>query len=108
MNPKSLILAAIAAFTAVPAMAVDIDAGRQLTYTCTGCHGVTGYKNAYPNYNVPLIAGQNHDYLVIALKAYKDGVRKHPTMRAQGEGLTETEIEQIATYLAGLRTQEAQ
>ena len=88
-------------------MAVDIDAGRQLTYTCTGCHGVTGYKNAYPNYNVPLIAGQNQEYLVIALNAYRNGQRKHPTMRAQGEGLTETEIEQIATYLASLRTQEA-
>lgn len=107
MNPKSLIFAAIAAFAAVPAMAVDIDAGRQLTYTCTGCHGVTGYKNAYPNYNVPLIAGQNQEYLVIALNAYRNGQRKHPTMRAQGEGLTETEIEQIATYLASLRTQEA-
>src|SRR5690606_40065165 len=24
--------------------------GRVLAYTCQGCHGVTGYTNAYPNY----------------------------------------------------------
>ena len=32
---------------------------RQLAYTCHGCHGVPNYKNAYPNYSVPQLGGQN-------------------------------------------------
>ena len=39
----------------------DATKGLQLTYTCLGCHGVTGYKNAYPNYHVPKIGGQTEE-----------------------------------------------
>ena len=81
----------------------DAQAGRTLVYTCGGCHGVTGYKNAYPNYHVPRIWGQNYDYLVAALTEYKKGDRKHPTMRAQGESLSDQEIRNIAAYLSSSR-----
>ena len=27
--------------------------GKAISYTCLGCHGIEGYKNAYPNYSVP-------------------------------------------------------
>jgi len=80
----------------------DAKAGRALVYTCGGCHGVPGYENAYPHYHVPRIAGQNHDYLVAALTAYKKGERAHPTMRAQGESLSEQDIANIAAYLSSL------
>ncbi len=80
----------------------DAEHGRTLIYTCGGCHGVTGYRNAYPNYHVPRIAGQNYDYLVNALSAYKSGDRPHPTMRAQGESLTDADIHDIAAYLSKL------
>ena len=103
MNPKSLIFAAIAAFAAVPAMAVDIDAGRQLTYTCTGCHGIVEYKNAYPNYRVPKIGGQGEAYLIAALNGYKKGERNHPTMKAQARSFSDADIADIAAYLATLR-----
>ncbi len=80
----------------------DAQAGHALVYTCGGCHGVTGYHNAYPNYHVPRIAGQNFDYLVAALSEYKKGERAHPTMRAQGESLSEQDINNIAAYLSSL------
>lgn len=80
----------------------DPQAGRPLVYTCGGCHGVTGYNNAYPNYHVPRIGGQNYDYLVAALTEYKKGERAHPTMRAQGESLSEQDISNIAAYLSSL------
>lgn len=95
-------LIACGLLAALPGLAADLDAGRQLAYTCTGCHGITGYKNVYPTYRVPLIAGQNKEYLITALTAYRNGERGHPTMRAQGEGLSEEEIEQISAYLASL------
>src|SRR3546814_4749736 len=63
--------------------------GKQLTFTCQGCHGVVGYKNAYPNYHVPLIGGQSATYLVNALNEYQKGTRKHPTMQAQAMSFSE-------------------
>ena len=97
---------ACTAFAAEPAATNpakgDPQAGRALVYTCGGCHGVTGYRNAYPNYHVPRIAGQNFDYLVAALTEYKKGERAHPTMRAQGESLSEQDINNIAAYLSSL------
>ncbi len=77
--------------------------GEQLTFTCQGCHGVTGYKNAYPNYHVPRIGGQSRQYLVNALTEYKKGTRRHPTMEAQAMSFSEEEIAAIATYLSDLK-----
>lgn len=102
---RSLLLASLlaaSAFASTAYAAGDKEAGRLKTYTCQGCHGVPGYKNAYPNYHVPRIAGQNYDYLVAALKGYQTGDRDHPTMRAHGESLSAQDIEDIAAYLAGL------
>lgn len=91
---------------AAPAAPVgDARRGRQLAYTCTGCHGIPEYRNAYPSYRVPKIAGQNREYLVAALTAYRRGERPHPTMRAQAQGLTAQEIADIAAYLSGLRAE---
>src|SRR5678816_1016796 len=73
---------------AAPADAVgpaNVAHGKAISYTCLGCHGVQGYRNAYPNYSVPKLEGQHSDYLVAALKAYRAGERSHATMHAQSE-----------------------
>jgi cytochrome c553 len=80
----------------------DKTKGRTLVYTCNGCHGVPGYANVYPEYHVPHIAGQNEQYIVSALKAYKTGERKHPTMGAQAQSMSDQEIADIAAYLSSL------
>lgn len=77
--------------------------GRMLTYTCQGCHGVTGYENAYPNYHVPMIGGQSVQYLTNALTEYRAGTRKHPTMQAQSQTFSDQDIADIATYLSELK-----
>ena len=93
-----------AAAAAAPAAAKgDPARGRELTFTCKGCHGVTGYKNAYPNDHVPRIAGQHEQYLVNALTGYREGTRKHPTMQAQAQSLSTQDIADIAAYLATLK-----
>lgn len=74
--------------------------GLELTYTCHGCHGVVGYRNAYPNYRVPMIVGQSQLYLVNALTDYKNGARKHPTMQAQALSFSQQDIADIAAYLS--------
>ncbi|MFL6592685.1 MAG: c-type cytochrome [Luteimonas sp.] len=85
------------------ALTGDAAHGRQLAYTCQGCHGVTGYKNAYPNYHVPRIGGQAPQYLVNALTEYKEGKRKHPTMQAQAQTFSAQDIADIAAFVSGLK-----
>ena len=86
------------------APAGDAARGKPLTYTCQGCHGITGYKNAYPNYHVPMIAGQSEQYLHNALMDYKAGKRKHPTMQAQAQSFSDQDLANLAAYLSSLKT----
>ena len=90
-----LCLASINAFAAG-----DYKAGKIKAYTCTGCHGIVNYNNTYPTYHVPRIGGQNEEYVVISLKAFRSGERKHKNMNLQVEALSNQDIEDIATYLA--------
>lgn len=80
----------------------DIEAGKELGYTCLGCHGIEGYRNAYPSYRVPKLGGQKAGYLVIALQGYRDGSRVHPTMVAQASSLSDQDIDDVAAYLASI------
>ena len=96
--------AAVATRAAVaPVSKGNADTGRQLTYTCQGCHGISGYRNAYPNYHVPKIGGQPSEYLVNALSEYKQGTRKHPTMQAQAQSFSDQDIADIAAFLSSLK-----
>lgn len=80
----------------------DAERGRILADTCKGCHGIDNYANVYPTYHVPRIGGQSAEYLVIALKAYRDGQRAHQTMQAQAASYTDEEIRDIAAYLTSV------
>jgi len=66
---------------------------------CIGCHGIPGYKTAFPTvYHVPKIAGQQPGYLLNALKAYKSGERSHPSMRGIAATLTEDDMKKLADH----------
>ncbi len=78
----------------------DAAAGERKAHTCLGCHGVEHYVNVYPSYHVPLIAGQQAEYLKIALAAYRSGERVHPTMQANAGLLTDVDIADITAWLA--------
>lgn len=70
---------------------------------CVGCHGIKGYQASFPEvYKVPKIAGQSAKYIAASLLAYKQGDRKHPTMRSVADTLTEQDINDIAAYYEGL------
>lgn len=85
---------------ATTAQAQDADRGKVLAYTCLGCHGIEGYRNAYPSYRVPKLGGQSSTYLEIALKAYRSGERDHPTMLAQAASLSDQDITDLAAHFA--------
>ena len=81
----------------------NIENGKIISYTCTGCHGIPFYKNAAPNYHVPRIGGQNEAYIASALKAYRKGERSHETMQVQAGSLSDQDIADISAYFASLK-----
>ena len=79
----------------------DPTAGQKKTAMCAGCHGIAGFRAAYPEtYQVPKLGGQNPAYIVAALKAYKAGERNHATMKAIAFSLTERDMADLAAYYA--------
>ena len=89
------------------APAGDAAKGRQKTQMCTGCHGIEGWRTAYPEvYHVPRIGGQHEAYLVKALQEYRSGERSHPSMRAIAASLSEQDMADLAAYYAqgGVKT----
>ena len=100
-NAASVAILFLLNIIAQPALGeADLDEGRLLAYTCMGCHGIEGYRNAYPSFHVPKLGGQKSAYIESALRAYRSGDRQHPTMRAQGASMTDDDIENLAGYLA--------
>ena len=97
---------AVLAATAVQAQtAGDAAAGREKNQMCIGCHGIQGWRTAYPEvYHVPMIAGQHPAYLVKALQAYKTGERAHPTMRAIASSLSDADMANLAAYYGSAST----
>jgi len=96
-----LVLAGIAG-TAVAADVVgNADAAKNKIAMCIGCHGIPGYKTAFPEvYQVPMLGGQSEKYLENALHEYKKGDRKHPSMRGIAGTLSDQDIADIAAYYA--------
>ena len=81
--------------------------GAKKTAMCVGCHGIIGYQASFPEiHKVPKIAGQSATYIRSALAAYKAGDRKHPTMRAIADSLTEQDMADLAAYYAQLGVKE--
>lgn len=94
---------ALLAFSVTSYAVADVkgsaEAGAKKNSMCIGCHGIPEYKTAYPVlYRVPKIAGQNFDYIVSALNAYKSGERNHPSMVAVAKTLTDQDIADLAAF----------
>jgi cytochrome c553 len=77
----------------------DAKAGETKNAMCIGCHGIKGYQASFPEvYKVPMISGQGAKYITAALNEYKKGDRKHPTMRAIADSLTDQDIADLAAH----------
>ncbi|HTR58951.1 MAG TPA: cytochrome c [Casimicrobiaceae bacterium] len=100
----ALVLAGVSALTwgQAPAPAGDPAAGQRKTRMCAGCHGIPGWRTAYPEvYGVPKIGGQHPAYIVKALQEYKSGERSHPSMKAIAASLSDKDMSDLAAYYGG-------
>jgi len=99
---KLLITGAILAtgLISAQAFAADVAAGKAKTAACAACHGANGISVApmWPN-----LAGQKEAYLSKQIKAFRDGIRKDPSMSPMVAGLSDADADNIAAYFASLK-----
>ena len=77
----------------------NVKDGEKKAAMCIGCHGIVGYQASFPEiHKVPMIAGQNAEYIVAALVAYNKGERKHPTMRSIAGSLSEQDMADLGAF----------
>lgn len=100
MKAQTMILAAVlsAAMTAPAWAGGNAAAGKEKSGVCAACHGPDGNSVA-PDF--PKLAGQNADYLMHTLKAYRDKKRTNAIMNGQAEKLTDADIANLAAFYAG-------
>lgn len=78
---------------AAPAIG-DPAAGEPLSARCGGCHGANGVSH---DTATPSLAGQDPEYLVKAIRAYRDRTRAHDAMF---DSNTDAEIDNLAAFYA--------
>ena len=105
MKNVSVILVVSVAAILAPRFALggDIDAGKAKSTTCAACHGKNGIASIpmYPN-----LAGQNEQYILSSLKAYKNKDRKGgqaAVMYGQAAALSEEDMKNLAAYYSSLK-----
>jgi len=110
ISTKILCCAFVVAAFALPTTAMgqgtapagNAAAGAQKNQMCQGCHGIVGWRTAFPEvYKVPKIGGQYAAYIVKALQEYKSGERTHPSMRAIAASLSDQDMADLAAYYSG-------
>jgi cytochrome c553 len=77
----------------------DVKRGEEISSVCAMCHGTNGISNVpiYPN-----LAGQKEQYLVLQLKAFRDGERVNMAMTSHAQKLSDQDIADLSAYYAQL------
>ena len=82
------------------AMAGDAAAGKAKYAMCGGCHGSNGVS-ASPIY--PSVAGKDAAFIKDVLSKFRSGERDNATMKAMAAGLSDADIDNLASYIATLK-----
>ena len=77
----------------------DVLTGRKKAQQCETCHGLDGLAKIA---EAPNLAGQNEQYMIKQLLAFKSGERKSEMMSIVAQPLSESDIEDLAAYYAAI------
>lgn len=103
---KKTIMGAMVALTMLSGQALaagDVTAGQAKAGVCAACHGADGIA-VIPGY--PNLKGQNEQYIISSIKAYKNKERTGglaAVMQAQASLLSDEDIANLAAYYASLK-----
>ncbi len=100
MTAVSLICLMLVGISSVQAEG-SAEAGKAKSVTCAACHGQDG-NSMNPQW--PSIAGQHANYIVTALKTFKNGERKNLLMSGQAAALSEQDMENLAAYFSAQKS----
>lgn len=96
--PVAMIFAICAAG---PALAADPAAGKKVAQgTCAVCHGVDGIAKVP---DAPHLAGENVEYLMRQLKAFKSGERKHEQMSIIAQGMNDEDMANVSAWYSKIK-----
>lgn len=76
-------------------------AGKAAATACAGCHGEAGVGAGA----TPSLAGQDAQYFMAAMRAYKDGSRTDPLMKGPASAVGDPALADLAAYYASLPPQ---
>ena len=76
-------------------------AGKAASAACVPCHGAAGVSTG----QTPSLAGQDAQYFVAAMRAYKDGSREDPVMKGPATATGDSALGDLAAYYASLQPQ---
>lgn len=71
---------------------------RGLAATCASCHGTDG--RTVEGSAIPSLVGMPKSYMVMQMKAFKEGTRPATVMHQINKGITDEQINRIADYFA--------
>jgi cytochrome c553 len=90
----------LAAAFSLPAIARDPARGAEIAAErCAACHGMDGKSTVA---EIPRLAGQQSGFITLQMILFREGIRQVPAMQAPTEKLSDTDIEAVAAYYAGL------
>jgi cytochrome c553 len=90
----------IAAYYATQPMTASVEeqlSGQEMAAKCDRCHNPPSGQRKL---NIPSLRGQSHDYLVKAMREYRDAGRDNSMMHAMSARFSDEMIEALATYYA--------
>ena len=76
----------------------NVAAGKTAAAGCVGCHGEGGVSGSP---TTPSLAGQDAQYFIDAMRAYKDGSRSDATMKGPAGSIDDATVKNLAAYYAG-------
>jgi cytochrome c553 len=74
----------------------DAAAGKTAAEACAGCHGEAGVSTG----TAPSLAGQEAQYVIEALRAYKSGARAEEAMKGPAASVDDATAKNLAAYFA--------
>ena len=79
---------------------LDASGRKKADEACAACHGKEDGKPTFPG--APRLAGQQYDYVVHALQAFRSGARASPIMGTIAKPLSDEDIRVLARYYSSV------
>lgn len=91
----------VALLTSLYALAGDLKLGNEIALKqCQTCHGMDGIASIAMT---PNLSGQQKDYMIIQLQAYRDGKRQHPQMSIIAKNLSDADIDDVSEWYSNIK-----